>query len=391
MVFSHYNSSEICHSNKKIFSHEVLTYSTEAMKRHTKTGDPNQDTSFKGHPECGFCTSRFYGDDELYDHCRKMHEQCFLCQRLGVRNRYFVNYASLETHFGAEHFPCKEASCQEQKFVVFESDLDLQGHLLKEHGDSRAKHKGRQIQVDFNYVSSGSSSNPTTRRAAEEGKRSRKERYQTQSSVEDSMESISLDEDSGSSRRRAPAGFGQLTAPPTQTAPESSSFNSFASRPQVNRPDTSFPSFPESLPEVLLNPAQADVLVNGGSELILYIQKLIGYGPDTMAQLKILVWSFKNGSIPAERLLRDFHSLALAFNARKKPEQLLTEMGGVWTRISACLPEEATDSQLQKALEKRSKKKGLSIAEFDALRKGEPKKSAMLRAWNDHKVKVDFI
>ena len=87
-------SSDLCTRYKKIFTHEHSLYTQATLQRHYKSGDPD-DPSFKGHPECGFCKISFYGDDELYSHCREQHEQCFLCQRAGIRNQYYVNYDSL--------------------------------------------------------------------------------------------------------------------------------------------------------------------------------------------------------------------------------------------------------------------------------------------------------
>jgi hypothetical protein len=31
----------------------------------------------------------------LYKHCREMHEECFVCVRLGVRHQYHLNYDRL--------------------------------------------------------------------------------------------------------------------------------------------------------------------------------------------------------------------------------------------------------------------------------------------------------
>ena len=69
-------------------------YTEEELTRHNKSGDPD-DKSFKGHPQCGFCLTRYYDDDELYDHCRKNHEECQVCKQLNKPNQYFVNYRTL--------------------------------------------------------------------------------------------------------------------------------------------------------------------------------------------------------------------------------------------------------------------------------------------------------
>ncbi|TPX39597.1 hypothetical protein SeMB42_g06312 [Synchytrium endobioticum] len=145
---------DLCTRHKKIFTHEHALYTQAALQRHYKSGGPD-DPSFKGHPECGFCKISFYGDDELYSHCREKHEQCFLCQRAGVRNQYYVNYESLYRHFQGDHFPCNEPECLEQKFVVFASDLDLKAHQMEDHRDVVGrKAKKQTIDVGFTYAGS---------------------------------------------------------------------------------------------------------------------------------------------------------------------------------------------------------------------------------------------
>jgi hypothetical protein len=51
-------------------------------------------------------------------------------------------------------------------------------------------------------------------------------------------------------------------------------------------------------------------------------------------------------------------------------------------------PEDPALTQTHQNLKKKSKKKGLTIQEFEMMKLGEPKRTIMLRAWNDHKAKV---
>ncbi|KND02372.1 uncharacterized protein SPPG_02842 [Spizellomyces punctatus DAOM BR117] len=145
---------ELCTRHKKLFTHEHTLYTRATLDRHNKLGDPD-DPSFKGHPQCGFCKIHFYSQDELYEHCREKHEQCFLCQRNGIRNQYYQNYAEMEVHFQNDHFPCYHPECLEKKFVVFDSDIDLKAHELEVHRDQKARAKGQQIEVNFTYASRG--------------------------------------------------------------------------------------------------------------------------------------------------------------------------------------------------------------------------------------------
>ncbi|KAJ1815769.1 hypothetical protein LPJ56_004466, partial [Coemansia sp. RSA 2599] len=156
---------ELCLKHKMSFSHEHKLFTKAQLRAHYSRGDG---TGFTGHPECQFCRTSFYDNDQLFDHCRKNHEQCFLCVRSGVgRQVYFANYSTLEDHFNRDHYPCRNIQCLEKKFVVFDNKIDLQSHELEEHGSSivgqRARREAKQINVNFHYATnrgSSSSSGP---------------------------------------------------------------------------------------------------------------------------------------------------------------------------------------------------------------------------------------
>ncbi|KAL8966050.1 MAG: hypothetical protein Q9183_003541, partial [Haloplaca sp. 2 TL-2023] len=111
---------DLCTRNKKVFTHEHELFTIPELKKHEKFGDDNpgavDQSGFKGHPECGFCRQRFYGDDELYAHCRDKHERCHLCDRRnsGRQQQYYVDYNSLEQHFRKDHFMCADEECLEK-------------------------------------------------------------------------------------------------------------------------------------------------------------------------------------------------------------------------------------------------------------------------------------
>ncbi|EXJ96469.1 hypothetical protein A1O1_01595 [Capronia coronata CBS 617.96] len=144
---------DLCTRNKKVFTHEHELFTPGELRKHEKYGDdmPGAATQsgFKGHPECGFCKQRFYGDDELYTHCREKHERCHICDRRnGGRNpQYYLNYQELEKHFAAEHFVCLDAECQANKTNVFESEIDLKAHQLSEHPNGLSKDARRDARL----------------------------------------------------------------------------------------------------------------------------------------------------------------------------------------------------------------------------------------------------
>ncbi|KAK7893861.1 hypothetical protein LTR67_006562 [Exophiala xenobiotica] len=144
---------DLCTRNKKVFTHEHELFTFGELRKHEKYGDDNpgavDQSGFKGHPECGFCKQRFYGDDELYTHCREKHERCHICDRRnGGRNpQYYLNYQELEKHFAAVHFVCLDAECQANKTNVFESEMDLKAHQLAEHPNGLSKDARRDARL----------------------------------------------------------------------------------------------------------------------------------------------------------------------------------------------------------------------------------------------------
>ncbi|KAI7874230.1 hypothetical protein K492DRAFT_174733 [Lichtheimia hyalospora FSU 10163] len=172
---------ELCTKHKKIFAHEHTLYSWHQLQKHIRVGDKalnkDDDTGFKGHPECHFCKINFYGNDELFEHCRDKHEQCHICVREGVRHQYYENYDSLEEHFKKGHYLCLYRECLDRKFVVFETDIDLKAHEVEEHGASIARlsrarqTEARRVDVNFDY---GSSSNASGSRGGGDRDRNRR-------------------------------------------------------------------------------------------------------------------------------------------------------------------------------------------------------------------------
>lgn len=152
---------DLCTRNKKVFTHEHELFTIQELRKHEKFGDDNpgavDQSGFKGHPECGFCRQRFYGDDELYTHCREKHERCHICDKRnqGRQPQYYVDYNSLEVHFGKDHFFCADQECMDKKFVVFESEMDLKAHQLEAHphGLSKdARRDARRVDISgFDY------------------------------------------------------------------------------------------------------------------------------------------------------------------------------------------------------------------------------------------------
>lgn len=200
----------LCVKDKMSFCHEHKLFKKQQLTAHYSRGDG---VGFTGHPQCKFCNTSFYDNDQLFDHCRKKHEQCFICVRNGSgRYVYYANYGTLEEHFNNDHFSCMHASCQEKKFVVFEHKLDLQGHELDVHGNSllgqKARRDAKHVNVNFQYSSvrgeGSGSSNRSNAKGKKKEKGNRKPDTMTVNSPDASGVSIA--------GRRRPAAFGHVSA-----------------------------------------------------------------------------------------------------------------------------------------------------------------------------------
>ncbi|KAN0122893.1 hypothetical protein V8E51_001219 [Hyaloscypha variabilis] len=148
----HKKICDLCSRYKKVFPHEHEMFTDQELQKHMRKGDDNpgavDQTGFKGHPLCSFCGLRFYGEDELYVHCREKHERCFICDRLhGGQPQYYLNYEALYAHLRKDHFVCEERECLEKKFIAFDSEIDLKAHQLQEHGNTLSKDVRRDARV----------------------------------------------------------------------------------------------------------------------------------------------------------------------------------------------------------------------------------------------------
>ncbi|EPX73722.1 ubiquitin-protein ligase E3 [Schizosaccharomyces octosporus yFS286] len=170
-VTHHKYFCDLCINHKKVFTHEHTLFSKKGLTKHCEVGDQGADldvSGFKGHPKCGFCSSHYYDDDELYKHCREKHERCYICDQLAGRptHQYYRNYNALERHFEKDHYVCTEKECVERKFVVFGTEIDLKAHQLEEHPQrlsARELREARTIVPEFEYEPPGSGVGRTRR------------------------------------------------------------------------------------------------------------------------------------------------------------------------------------------------------------------------------------
>ena len=135
---------ELCWEHRQVFPMENTRYSLKQHDKHCKTGEA--DSAFSGHPTCGFCHTRHYNEDHLYQHLKEKHEHCHVCAKLGRQHEYYRDGQALSIHFSKEHFVCTQPSCQEAKFIVFATDLELRGHMVANHPELGID---RRVPVNF--------------------------------------------------------------------------------------------------------------------------------------------------------------------------------------------------------------------------------------------------
>ncbi|KAG7100058.1 hypothetical protein E1B28_001843 [Marasmius oreades] len=163
-VRAHHNKlmCDLCIRMKKVFAHELPLYTYAQLiihlpsinRRSNQKQIPKEDMEGGIHPLCEFCRECFFSGDELYPHMRERHEECFICKRNEVRDQYFQDYASLENHFNSGHYPCTDSACLAQKFVVFNTPIDLQAHMVETHGggmSARDRKDARRVQTNFEF------------------------------------------------------------------------------------------------------------------------------------------------------------------------------------------------------------------------------------------------
>lgn len=328
------NLCDICTRHKKIFAHEHQLFTSSGLQAHYRGQDPVE-PSFKGHPECGFCRSRFYGDDELWEHCRDRHEECFICVRKGIRHRYYLDYEKLSDHFDSEHFACKKPECLERKFVVFDNEIELKAHEVEVHGGGKKSRKV-EIEVPFRRSTPGL-----------EGGRA-----------------------GGPERRPSPA-----PAQPTQPARDAFPALAAAAAPapaaqseeREGRRLRPPPGFGSQLTQTAAAGASGATAAANNTEIPSALQSIFDNDPRKYTEFRSLAQAYKGNLVTANEFVRSMVALATSgLTDSRRIKEKEAEVGKVWTRMAETAPE------------------GIQ-------RSGLGRREEMLRAWKDYKVSTsDF-
>lgn len=159
---------DLCVKHKKIFAHEHTLFTASTLQEHLAAE----------HRYCEYCREHFYSDDELWVHMRDRHEQCHICKTRSEeeRYRYYRDYRMLEQHFKREHYLCLDPGCLEQKFVVFENQVELQVHQVEEHGKALSSRERRDaLRVDASFYEDGAQAGGEAPSTSRRGRRRARE------------------------------------------------------------------------------------------------------------------------------------------------------------------------------------------------------------------------
>lgn len=135
----------LCDEYKQIFPAEHRVYTQHEYEKHLRFGDGDGSI---GHPNCEFCRKRFYDATALFTHLSREHFTCHVCDKAGMKFKYYQDYVDLEKHFRKDHFMCEDPACLEKKFVAFANEIDLLSHNVQFHPTLSVN---RTINIQFKY------------------------------------------------------------------------------------------------------------------------------------------------------------------------------------------------------------------------------------------------
>ncbi|KAK3376878.1 hypothetical protein B0T24DRAFT_231987 [Lasiosphaeria ovina] len=320
----HKKLCDLCTRHKMVFTHEHDMFADQELTDHMRHGDDkpgaSDQTGFKGHPLCGFCGARFYDDDKLYEHCRNKHERCFLCDRRDSRKpHYYQDYNALEEHFKKDHFICPDKECQEKKFVVFASEMDLKAHQLSEHGGSFSKDVRRVDMSSFDFRQSYQQERRGGGASGRDQNRRRGPDPNTEALPVSSAQQLRRDELAFQRQMAISSIQSAQSAQSTQSSAEPSSrpnanTSTQSSLPSLSQPPQSSQTTIDDLQNLsiadlssLTHDQRASLTRHGA--VIERAANLLGNNSTKMDMFRSLISNYNRGSMTAELLVDEFFSL----------------------------------------------------------------------------------
>lgn len=236
--------------------------------------------------------------------------------------QYYLNYEALEAHFSKDHWPCLDSECQEKKFVVFDSEMDLKAHQLENHPNGMSKdvrRDARRVDISsFDYRPQYQEVRRGGRRGGGRGRDPNSEPMPATSGGQMSRAEMAHQREREIHSTQPGAGRtfgGQLSRaepepqtvakPPQNQSPRPTnaqpSYPSLHDRPAVNAPPSPRPAeqlTPQEQARRLRHSAVTDRAAN-----------LLGNDQLKLNEFRERISSFRNGTITASDLIEAFFSL----------------------------------------------------------------------------------
>lgn len=133
---------EICLKSRVVFPSEQRLFSSKALEKHIVAGDD----CGPGHPQCLFCKSRYFSEQELKHHLQEEHFSCGICSE-SCKWQFYADYERLQRHFIKAHYFCQELVCLQHQFVVFRTYVEFHYHRIACHTDTSALTKTQKDQL----------------------------------------------------------------------------------------------------------------------------------------------------------------------------------------------------------------------------------------------------
>ncbi len=139
---------DVCVNYGHEFWYEHCSYKPEKLIKH-KRGELLE-PGFMGHILCPHCEIYLYNFEKAKEHGQKKHHICTVCDVLGIKNQFYKDYESLEKHYSANHFICKDPVCFKNLCYVFAHKSELWAHYLLKH----------KMETNLFDIKSGLNENP---------------------------------------------------------------------------------------------------------------------------------------------------------------------------------------------------------------------------------------
>ena len=133
---------EICLKSRVVFLSEQRLFSAKDLEKHIFAGDEGGPC----HPQCLFCKSRYFSEQELKHHLHEEHFACGICEE-SCKWLFYADYEKLQRHFIKAHYFCQELVCLQHQFVVFRSYVEFHYHRIACHTDTSTLTKTQKDQL----------------------------------------------------------------------------------------------------------------------------------------------------------------------------------------------------------------------------------------------------